>query len=111
MSLLILPELDDLSPLNSLELGIGANAAKPGEAVGDCWPLEDGKFEDMLGAVTYGETTEEAKIVGKFSEHGEFKLEKKMSIDKTTKKNLVIASNGDLDILGRKRWWLSMVQR
>jgi hypothetical protein len=58
--------LEELFPMNSPEIGTGANFPNLGGAAGprSHSSVGGGKKEDMLGAFTYGKTAGEAPIVG-----------------------------------------------
>lgn len=60
-----LAELEDLFPINSPELGIGADASD----FGDAEELEEGKKEDIFGEVSKGKTVGEAEMIGSLVEH------------------------------------------
>lgn len=59
-------EPEELFPINSPELGTGANASGTGGSAEfrGHWSDGAGKKEDILGAVTSGKTAGEAVIVG-----------------------------------------------
>ncbi|KAK4845194.1 hypothetical protein QYF36_002112 [Acer negundo] len=82
-----LVEVQELFPINSPALGTGATASELGEAA----ELEEGKNDDICGAVTYGKTAGEAEITGSQVEHRKCRVTKKMIVDKTAD-NLVIVA-------------------
>ncbi|KAK3183884.1 hypothetical protein Dsin_031170 [Dipteronia sinensis] len=82
-----LVEVEELFPINSPALGTGATASELGKAA----ELEEGKNDDIWGAVTYGKTVGEAEITGSQVEHRKCRVMKKMIVDKIAD-NLVIVA-------------------
>ncbi len=88
-----LAELEELLPTNSPERGTGVIASEWGAAaeLRGRWTLGEWKNEDILGAVTYGETAGEAEIVGSLVELGAYKIAKQMTIDKAAQDFVIVA--------------------
>lgn len=84
-------ELEELFPINSPELGTGANASNFGGSAGPkVHPsLGEGKNEDILGAATCGKTAGEAVIVDAVVRVST--LAKKMAIDIPAKNFVIVA--------------------
>ncbi|KAK2666032.1 hypothetical protein Ddye_004606 [Dipteronia dyeriana] len=108
-----LVEVEELFPINSPALGNGASASELGEAA----ELEEGKNDDIWGAVTYGKTAGDAEITGSQVEHMKCRVIKKMIVDKTAD-NLVIVAMvmGEFEgfrwlniAMGLRRVWLFVV--
>ena len=105
---------EELFPINSPELGAGANAS-------EFWEVGEGKNDDISGAFTYGKIAGEAEITGSLVEHRKCRLRKKMTARRIADDAETVEAIGDFirwsqrdkysEFLKEKVWGMSCLLR